>query len=421
MSNRKTKKDEKRTWVMITVLVGMIILTAVPYLLLGNVPKADIGESNHSADGNDVTVSTEEEWTGGERSTEFNKPGTFTSDEEDISGTETTDKNGDQDYSGGNPDYSGTVVNVTDVNGGKLWAGETLRYDIVVLNSGEVPGTDLVLSCPLPNETGYIIDSASGFNPAINENNTLIEWEIDYLGKDEMIDFSFEVFVADYVTFEDDISSAFLLKDGYRTFELDNPSIKANAFAFNTIVCMGDSQIVLTQWPEILDKDIEELYPHSDFNIISSAAKGESATDAIRRFDRDVRAHNPDIIVLGYGTNDAGESPAVFKYHMDILIRQALSTGAEVFVHGIGYVDTSNAKWKDKSNYVDFDEILKSELCPKYGVVYIDIYSEMSPNHEKYFQEDGIHWNKEGAAFVSSQVLKAIVVHLDKDGNLIKS
>ena len=421
MSNR-TKKDEKRTQAMVSVLVGMVVLIAVPYLMLGSF--YDSGQQGHgSISGTAMNDSSDaiKELPAGEKAGNRKNPGAFVENGGGISGIEDPDDKDEDNGPDTFPDYSGSMIYAIDINGGKLWAGDIIRYDIRIKNSGNSTGKDVILSCPLPNETGYINGSASGDDPLIKKDSTLIEWEIDEIGQDETVVFSFDVFVADYVTFKDEIRSAFVLKEGYRTIELKNPAISVSPSAFNTIVCMGDSQIVNTGWPDILDKDLENLYPHADFNTISSAVKGELATEAIGRFDRDIRVHSPDIIVLGYGANDAGESPDVFKYHMDILIRQAISTGAEVFIYGVGFIDTSMSKWKDKSNYIDFDKILQEELCPRYGVVYIDIKTMMSSDHEKYFQEDGIHWNEEGASFVSSEVLKAIVSHLDKDGNLVKS
>jgi uncharacterized repeat protein (TIGR01451 family) len=317
-------------------------------------------------------------------------------------------------------DFSGSTIKATDINGEKLWAGDIIRYDIEIVNSGSISGKNMILSCPVPGETGYVKGSASGAFPIINEDMTLIEWNIYEIKQDEKMNYSFEVFIADYVTFKNEIRSNFVLKDGYKIICLDNPEVAVTPFAFNTIVCMGDSQIVLTGWPDILDEHLENFYIHADFNVISSAEKGESAVDAIKRFDRDIRPNNPDIIILGYGTNDAGELSSIFEYDMDILIRQALSTGAEVFVYGIGYIDTSISKWNNKVNYTDFNRILEDELCPRYDVSYIDISTPMSADYEKYLRMDGIHWNEEGANLVALEVFKTIVAHIDEDGNILK-
>lgn len=104
---------------------------------------------------------------------------------------------------------------------------------------------------------------------------------------------------------------------------------------------------------------------------------------------------------------------------MDILLRQAASTGAKVFVYGVGFIDTSISKWLNKANYKVFNDILKNDLCPKYGAVYIDLYSVLSKDPKNYFKADGMHWTKVGTELVANEIFKTITLYLDSDGRLI--
>ncbi len=254
----------------------------------------------------------------------------------------------------GLPDFSASIVSVEDINGGKLWSKDILKYEIILKNTGKNSGKDLILSCPVPAGTGYVENSATGSGLQIKRNNYLLEWNIEDIPPGEARNYSFKVFVADYMTFEEKIISSFFIINNNEMQYLDNPLIMVSHYAYNTIVCMGDSEIVLTEWPGILDGLLEQQYPHGEFNTIATGVRGEFATDAVNRFDADVRFYEPEIIVLGYGANDAGEDPGLYKYHMDILIRQAISTGAKVFVHGVGYIDTSIEKWEEKRKLCGF-------------------------------------------------------------------
>ena len=89
-----------------------------------------------------------------------------------------------------------------------------------------------------------------------------------------------------------------------------------------------------------------------------------------------------------------------------------------MFVHGIGYIDTANHLWSEKSNYTLFNEMLKKEICPAYGVEYIDIYPLFQKNPTKFMRKDGMHWGKEGADLVAHEVFKKIVQSLDSNGNI---
>lgn len=46
------------------------------------------------------------------------------------------------------------------------------------------------------------------------------------------------------------------------------------------------------------------LFPGTHFNIINSGINGDSATMALKRFDRDVLAYHPDLVIMGFGLND---------------------------------------------------------------------------------------------------------------------
>ena len=104
---------------------------------------------------------------------------------------------------------------------------------------------------------------------------------------------------------------------------------------------------------------------------------------------------------------------------MDILLRQAASTGAKVFVCGVGYIDTSISKWLNKANYTVLDDILKNDLCPKYGAVYIDLYSVLSKDPKSYIKADGMHWTKMGTELAVNEIFKIMTLYLDSDGRLI--
>ena len=316
-------------------------------------------------------------------------------------------------------EYNDTIVKVKDLSGGKVWSRDIIKYAILVKNNGKKDGLNITLNCPVPAGTGYVEGTAEGPNLTLSPNKSLLQWKIEKLKKGEVKEFSFNVFVADYLTFETEIKSDFFIEANGQKIELASTSLQTASIAFHSVVCMGDSHVVISKWPEILAGLLQKQYTHAKFNIISSGVKGEMANQAIGRFDKDVRIYKPDILVIGYGTNDAGEKPGAFRYHMDILLRQASSTGAKVFIYGVGFIDTSISKWLNKANYTVFNDILKNDLCPKYGAVYIDLYSVMSKDPKNYIKADGMHWTKVGTEFAANEIFKTMTLYLDSDGRLI--
>jgi len=320
-------------------------------------------------------------------------------------------------------EYTGTTVKVKDLSGGKVWSRDKIKYTILVKNNGKKDGLNITLNCPVPVGTGYVEGTAEavseGSDFILSPNKSLLQWKIGKLKRGEVKEFSFNVFVADYLTFETEIKSGFFIEARGQKIELENTLLKVTPFSFHSVVCMGDSHVVISKWPEILAGLLEKQYTHAKFNIISSGVKGEMANQAIGRFDKDVRIYKPDILIIGYGTNDAGEEAGLFRYHMDILLKQATSTGAKVFVYGVGFIDTSISKWINKANYTVFNDILKNDLCPKYGAVYIDLYSVMSKDSKNYIKKDGMHWTKAGTEFAANEIFITMTQYLDIDGRLL--
>ncbi len=54
-------------------------------------------------------------------------------------------------------------------------------------------------------------------------------------------------------------------------------------------------------------KMLSVLFPNTVFNIINSGIGGGTATTGLERFDRDVIAYHPDLVVVSFGLNDHGD------------------------------------------------------------------------------------------------------------------
>ncbi len=54
-----------------------------------------------------------------------------------------------------------------------------------------------------------------------------------------------------------------------------------------------------------LKLSLEKKFPKTTFSVINAGVNGQSASDAIPRLDRDVIRHQPDLVILAFGLNDA--------------------------------------------------------------------------------------------------------------------
>ena len=315
------------------------------------------------------------------------------------------------------PDFSQSTVTIVDTNGGDTWARDTLMYIVRVKNTGKRTGRNLKLICPITKEIGYISESATEKGFYLDDEKKQLQWSIPKIEVGEEKFFTFSIVIGGYLTGGGQIENKFYIEGDGTEFEIVPEPVDVRPYIFQTIVCMGDSQIIRSEWPDILDELLESKYSYAEFNTISRGVAGEMVIDAIKRFDADVRSNNPQIIILGFGSNDAGAGTGFFRYHMEILIDQAKSTGALVLVHGTGYIDTSGT-WSGKADYQVYNDILKDYVCPNSDVAYIDIYSEMAEDPDKYLDSDGMHWSDEGGELAANLIYQTLIGCLDEDGKV---
>lgn len=85
-----------------------------------------------------------------------------------------------------------------------------------------------------------------------------------------------------------------------------------------TIVAFGNSITESAQmsdenkrWTNILKSKLTETFKQYDFNVINSGIGGNSARDAMNRYEKDVLSYDPDYVLLEFGgNNDDFRNPA---------------------------------------------------------------------------------------------------------------
>ncbi len=77
------------------------------------------------------------------------------------------------------------------------------------------------------------------------------------------------------------------------------------------------------------------LCPTAQINLINAGIAGDCAPGGLARFDRDVAAYHPDLVVIGYALNDSGrgaEGLETYREAMSALVEKTLSLGVECIV-----------------------------------------------------------------------------------------
>ena len=310
------------------------------------------------------------------------------------------------------PDLGNSKITVTDENGDYIWAGDKVLLKASLINDGERFAEKIKFTCPVPKNTIYIKNSAKCDGASISvENNTLL-FEIDKIGVNENKEASFELQISPQMTNGGTVKTDFNLSSNGTDFKFPVAEIKVKANYKVTVACLGDSLIALSNWPQIINSLLESTYIHSDYSVIASGIRGEMASGGFSRFDSTIAKYRPQIIIIGYGTNDIGSGTDRFSYYLSQIVQKAKNINATVFLESLGYIDTN--KVPEKSDWKDYQRIIY-QVGATYGVPVIDIYTPLSQNPGAYLA-DWVHYTPEGSSVVAHTIFHYLVQYLDSNG-----
>ena len=297
-----------------------------------------------------------------------------------------------------------------DVNGGHLWAGETINAKIVIRNTGEKAEESYRLICPIPDGATYISRSGTAEGISWSDDIRGLIWDLKNLGVGEEKEIIFNMKVNEsLVNSGGVITTDFKIESSSGEIEIPSKSINVRGRVNMTIVAMGDSLITKSNWVQTFDDLLEANYPYADYNTIASAKGGERARNGYARFDSTVAVHNPQIIIIAYGTNDAGVGLWNFRDNLEGIVIKSKNLGARVFINLIGPID-----WPGKEDYPKYNDEIR-QIAARNGAVVIDVLTPLSQNPGGYFV-DGMHYSSAGASVVAHTVFSYVSQYLGDIG-----
>ena len=311
------------------------------------------------------------------------------------------------------PELNNSKVVLSDKNGEYLWAGDVINSTISIENSGDVQAEDVILICPVPKNTTYVSGSAKCAGAEIvDASGKEIVFKIKKVDIGEKRVASLDFQVSSGMTGGGTVKTAFVLSAEERNFDIKQAEINVKANFKVAIVCLGDSLIVRSNWPQILGSMLNATFPRTDYSIIASGISQETASGGFHRFDSTVAGYNPHIVIIGYGTNDTGGGADKFRYYLNGLVEKAKSINATVLLESLGYINTSMEP--SKTSWPDYQRIIYNAGASN-GVPVADIYTPLSRDPQRYVA-DWVHYTPEGSAVVAQTVFNYIVQYLDGYG-----
>ena len=163
--------------------------------------------------------------------------------------------------------------------------------------------------------------------------------------------------------------------------------------------------------------------------VINAGSGGDYATNALKRLEKDVLAHKPDIVTISFGLNDTGlRKPEEYKDSLKRMIRTFEDAGIQILLMTSTPFNNEQHSWANKfEEDGGLDEYLNKEYCDKVRtladskkILLCDLHAvfmaEIKTDPEqinKIISRDGVHLTAEGyeltAKHVAANILKLLI------------
>jgi lysophospholipase L1-like esterase len=79
-----------------------------------------------------------------------------------------------------------------------------------------------------------------------------------------------------------------------------------------------------------LRQKMNQIHPYMPVNVIKAGIGGFTAKESIYRLDRQVLAHNPDLVIVCFGLNDVNGELDDYTNSLQVIFEKILQSGAEL-------------------------------------------------------------------------------------------
>lgn len=179
-----------------------------------------------------------------------------------------------------------------------------------------------------------------------------------------------------------------------------------------TVVCLGDSLTAcggkggrysdwLARW---LSNEV----------IVNKGVNRDTLAGGRARFERDVLALKPDVVIIELGANDFWQMKrgiSQLKADLEDMAARAKEAQIEVVIASCfgerDYLLEEKVEFGPEwYGFADRIWRMEKEICEKYGCFYVpNMQIDIKPNSKEPYWADNLHPNKEGNKFVAKRIL----------------
>ena len=160
-------------------------------------------------------------------------------------------------------------------------------------------------------------------------------------------------------------------------------------------------------------QELLRLSPNARISVINSGRIGDTIPDNLARFERDVFAHAPDLVVWQLGTNEI-----VWGGHPDDLLRSRVTEGVKALKAKAGDVilmDLQYAPWVLRSTHYSTMEAIITDVARREQVGLFSRFSLMRNSIDAGVSSgalvswDGLHNTMDGYDCIGRALARAIL------------
>lgn len=185
------------------------------------------------------------------------------------------------------------------------------------------------------------------------------------------------------------------------------------------IVCFGDSVTGLyyhtggrRTYTDMLGIALKQIYPKGNIEMINAGISGHTTKNALDRIEKDVLAHQPNLVTVMFGLNDMVKVPIEeYEKNLHAIADQIRDTGSGlVFCTPNAVITTENRPVERLVKYCD----IVRKVAAERGIPLCDSFSEFEKMRETDPEEwrltlsDEIHPNMGGHKAIAEQLAKTI-------------
>lgn len=134
---------------------------------------------------------------------------------------------------------------------------------------------------------------------------------------------------------------------------------------------------------EVFRRQVERRYPQAAFQVINAGLGGETLVQSRTRWESDLFRHEPDLVSIGYGLNDAHGGreglPAYTKTLRDLIQQIRQRTRADIMLLTPGMMikrDNPNVHPNHRTLLPDFYKVYEAGYLPLYREAVLQVAGE---------------------------------------------